>query len=178
MIVIHTIWDFLYTETGPRFLCLALYSIVLFALCCCVLIYIVYLAFCLILKKKIKHKYIFMGWIYFYAFFCWSWLVFFYIVWKWISNLNRAFGMNQSPSGLDIFCLKNFDTFTRAPVRVCQDECCCLSTVNISNINFTSKIFLWDECIFIHFFAEADWCFDIQCNVMDIGTVIYHIHSL
>ena len=35
----------------------------------------------------------------------------------------RAFGMNQkvvdsSPSGRDIFCLKNVDTFTKTPVRV------------------------------------------------------------
>ena len=41
-----------------------------------------------------------------------------------MAQMVRAFGMNpkiggfESPSGRDIFCLKNFDTFTRTPVRV------------------------------------------------------------
>ena len=40
-----------------------------------------------------------------------------------IAQVVRAFGMNpkvggSSPSGRDIFCLKNFDTFTGASVRV------------------------------------------------------------
>ena len=41
-----------------------------------------------------------------------------------IAQMVRAFGMNPKvggsspPSGRDIFCLKNFDTFTRTPVRM------------------------------------------------------------
>ena len=40
----------------------------------------------------------------------------------------------ESPSGRDIFCLKNFDTHQSTPVR------CCPRTDNISNANFTLKI--------------------------------------
>ena len=43
-------------------------------------------------------------------------------VWPFlIAQMVRAFGMNpkiESPSGRDIFCRKNFDTFTRTSVRV------------------------------------------------------------
>ena len=34
------------------------------------------------------------------------------------TNFDASLKSGQSPSGRDIFCLKNFDTFTRTPVRV------------------------------------------------------------
>ena len=45
----------------------------------------------------------------------------FVVAWQ-VAQMVRAFGMNvwgfESPSGRDIFCLKNFDTLTKIPVRV------------------------------------------------------------
>ena len=47
----------------------------------------------------------------------------------------------ESPTGRDIFCLKNFDTFTRTPVRVSKMNAVArVQLVNLSNVNFTSKI--------------------------------------
>ena len=45
------------------------------------------------------------------------------------------------PPGRDIFCLKNFDTVTRTPVRVSKINAVARA-VNFSNVNFTSKVFL------------------------------------
>ena len=41
--------------------------------------------------------------------------------------------------GRDIFCLKNFDTFSRTFVHESINECYCPHTVEISNVNFTNK---------------------------------------
>ena len=73
-----------------------------------------------------------------------------------ISTLDKSNGQSiwhesegwgfESPSGQDIFCLKNFDTFTRTPVCV-KHECCCPCTVDIPNVEFTSKIkSLYTKC--------------------------------
>ena len=53
----------------------------------------------------------------------------------------------ESPSGRDIFCLNNFDTFTRTPLRVSKMNAVA-RTVNISNVNFTSKISIPPEPVF------------------------------
>ena len=50
----------------------------------------------------------------------------------------------RSPSGRDIFCLKNFH-FHKNTRSCVENECCCprtvnISNVNFSNVNFTSKI--------------------------------------
>ena len=41
----------------------------------------------------------------------------FYVIDQNIRHESEGWGL-ESPSGLDIFCLKNFDTFIRRPVRV------------------------------------------------------------
>ena len=69
-----------------------------------------------------------------------------------IAQMARAFGMNpkfESPSGRDIFCLKNFDIFTRTPVRVskmnavARAQLTFQTNVNISNVNVTLSIYIY-----------------------------------
>ena len=48
----------------------------------------------------------------------------------------------ESLSGRDIFCLKKLWHFHKN-IRSCvENECCCPRTVNSSNVNFTSNIFI------------------------------------
>ena len=53
----------------------------------------------------------------------------------------------ESPSGRNIFCLKNLIRFQKV-IRSCvENECCCPSTVNTLNVNFTSNVSLLPETV-------------------------------
>ena len=64
-----------------------------------------------------------------------------------IAQMVRAFGVNpevggSSPSQVETFSVsKNFWLFHKNIPWGFENECCCPHTVNISNVNFTSKIY-------------------------------------
>ena len=63
-----------------------------------------------------------------------------------IAQMATAFGMNpkvggfESPSGQDIFCLKNFDTFTSTPVRVSKMNAGARAQLTFQMLTFLQKI--------------------------------------
>ena len=60
----------------------------------------------------------------------------------------RAFGMNPKvggsspPSGEDIFCLKNFDTFTRTSVRVSKMNAVARAQSTFQMLTLSKKNFM------------------------------------
>ena len=52
----------------------------------------------------------------------------------------------MSSSGRDIFCLKIIDPFKKSIHSCDENECCCLQTVNISNVNF-QKLYSTFLCV-------------------------------
>ena len=60
--------------------------------------------------------------------------------------MNPKVGGLESPSGPDIFSLKNFDTFTRTPVRVSKMNA--RAQLTFKKNNFTPKISIPPEPVF------------------------------
>ena len=58
----------------------------------------------------------------------------------WAFGMNPKVGWFESPSGGDIFCLKNFDTFSRTSLCVSKINVVAHAQLTFWNVNSTSKI--------------------------------------
>ena len=68
-----------------------------------------------------------------------------------IAQVVRSFGMKiggLSPPHVEIFLVFKTSTITNNIRSWVENECCCLRTVNLSNVNFTTKISIPPEPVF------------------------------
>ena len=64
---------------------------------------------------------------------------------KWLEHESKGWGF-KSPSGQDIFCLKNFDTFTRTPVRVSKMNAVAWAQLTLQMLTLFKKYIVVSIC--------------------------------